>query len=271
VISKTNGKLVDTVTLSAQAIESLQFRPLGKVPTFTWKAEKDNTPKIAVEKFGSNIRFVDLKHCSARALVVEFADYLLVAEAPLTIANGECIIAEAKKIAPEKPIRYFVFNHFHNWYLGGIRPFIHAGATILTIPQNRPYLEYIASCEHTLAPDSLQLDPKPLKIEAIGDGIRVGDGKSEMIIYHIGKKSDHTYDYLVYYFPAEKMLFQGDLVWINKSGPLVKAGPRQAGLYKAIRDLELDVRTVVQSWPLEDYNVKSVIDFEELEQSVFMP
>lgn len=268
VISKISGKLTDTVTVSGPAIESAQFRPLGTVANFTWKPEKDNMTKVEVAKFGSNIHFVDLKHCSARALVVEFADYLLVAEAPLTVANGECIIAEARKIAPTKPIRYFVFTHFHNWYLGGIRPFIHAGATILTIPENRSYLEYIASREHTLTPDSLHLDPKPLKIEAIGDGIRIGDG--QMMIYHIGKKSEHTYDYLVYYFPQEKMLFQADLVWINKTGPLVKAGPRQAGLYKAIKDLGLDVQTVVQSWPLEDYNVKSIIDFEELERSVLM-
>lgn len=268
VISKTNGKLIDTVTVSAPTIDGSPFRPLGTVTNFTWKPEKDNTPKIAVKKFGKNIHFVDLKHCSARALIVEFPDYLLVAEAPLTVVNGECILAEARKIAPTKPIKYFVFNHFHSWYLGGIRPFIHAGATILTIPENRPYLEYIASREHTLMPDSLHLDPKPLKIEAIGDGIRVGD--NQMLIYHIGKKSEHTYDYLIYYFPEEKMVFQGDLVWIDKNGPLVKAGPRHVGLYNAIKDLGLDVKTIVQSWPLEDYNVKSIIDFEEFERAVLM-
>ncbi|TYZ14178.1 hypothetical protein FY528_00130 [Hymenobacter lutimineralis] len=89
-----------------------------------------------------------------------------------------------------------------------------------------------------------------------------------MQIHVIGSKSQHTNDYLVYYFPSEKLLFEDDLVWIARQGPSRKASARQVGLYQAIRDLKLPVETIVQSWPVQDYGVKTVIPFRELEQSV---
>jgi hypothetical protein len=55
-----------------------------------------------------------------------------------------------------------------------------------------------------------------------------------MVVYFIGQKSQHTKDYLIYYFPKEKLLFEDDLVRIAKEGEMKKAGGRQAGLYNAI-------------------------------------
>lgn len=98
--------------------------------------------------------------------------------------------------------------------------------------------------------------------------MRIADDKTEMIIYFIGEKSAHTKDYLIYYFPKEKILFEDDLVWIFKSGEIKKAGNRQAGLYYAIKDLGIEVDTIIQSWPVKDYGVKTVIPFEDLEKSI---
>ena len=68
--------------------------------------------------------------------------------------------------------------------------------------------------------------------------------------------------------PSEKLLFEDDLVWIPKEGEIKKAGKRQAGLYHAVQDRGLDVTTIVQSWPVADYGVKTVIPFEDLEKSM---
>src|SRR6185295_11494266 len=42
------------------------------------------------------------------ALAVEFRDYLVVVEGPQSIARGEAIVEEVKKLFPRKPIRYVV-------------------------------------------------------------------------------------------------------------------------------------------------------------------
>ena len=129
-------------------------------------------------------------------------------------------------------------------------------------------MDYIVNAPRTINPDLLQIEPKKIKTLELKDKLKITDGNYEMEIYYIGKKSEHTVDYQVYYFPKEKLLFQDDLVWINKNGQTEKAGTRQEGLYKAIKDLNIDVKTIVQSWPVSDYGVKTLIPFEELEKTI---
>lgn len=96
----------------------------------------------------------------------------------------------------------------------------------------------------------------------------ITDGKFKMNIYLIGLKSGHTKDYKIYYFPDEKLLFEDDLAAIPQKGEIKKAGTRQAGLYNAIKDLGLSVKTRVQSWPESSDGVKTIIPFEDLEKSM---
>jgi hypothetical protein len=161
-----------------------------------------------------------------------------------------------------------VFGHYHPHYLGGIRPFVHKGAIIICSDINIEYVKYIVNAPHTLKPDSLQKEPRPLQVEHIKDSLTISDGNFEMKIYFIGEKSKHTKDYLIYYFPVEKLLFQDDLVWIAKEGEIKKAGERQAGLYNAIIELNLEIETIIQSWPVADYGVKTIIPFKDLESSM---
>jgi glyoxylase-like metal-dependent hydrolase (beta-lactamase superfamily II) len=194
--------------------------------------------------------------------------FLVVAEAPLESKNGELIIKEAKKIAPHKPIKYFVFGHHHPQYLGGVRPFINNGTTILTHSSNTDYLKQVATFKHTIQPDALQMSNKPLLFEVVDEKRIIKDSNFEMQIIHIGWMSKHTDDYLVYYFPKYKLLFEDDLVWIKKEGGAKPAGERQKGLYDAIKKYGLDVETIIQSWPINYMEVKTEISFKELEESV---
>lgn len=240
-IGKYNGKIKDEITLYKPEFvkqpPTLLVRPAGYKPT----ESSVTLPDIAVRKYNDKIHFVELKHTDDRVMVVEFVDFLLVAEAPINSANGEAIIAEARKISPSKPIRYFVFGHHHPHYIGGVRAFIHKGAKIICSKMNEEYLTHIANAPHTLLSDSLHLQKKKLQLEMINDSLSISDGNYEMKIYFIGQKSQHTNDYLVYYFPKEKLLFEDDLVWIPTEGEIKKAGGRQAGLYHAIKELRLQV------------------------------
>ena len=267
VVESINGKLTDKVTITAASTApapGLLTAPAG----YALAPEAPAKPALTVEQFRPRIYLLGLAHTDDKVMVVEFDTFLLVAEAPLNSENGELIISAARKIAPRKPIRYFVAGHYHPHYLGGVRAFVHKGATVLTTPADVPYVQYLAAAPHTLRPDSLQLQFKPLRTEEIVGRKTIAEGDIKMEIYVIGSQSQHTNDYLVYYFPTEKLLFEDDLVWIARQGEPKKASARQAGLYRAVQALGLDVQTIVQSWPVKDYGVKTIIPFRELEQSM---
>ena len=179
------------------------------------------------------------------------------------------MISTIKENFPDKSIRFFAFGHHHPHYLGGVRPFIHEEATILSAMGDFDYVSFLARNPRTLKPDSLQLDRKTLKINILGENRTITDDDYSMQIINIGEYSHHTQDYLIFYFPAEKVIFEGDLVWIPNDGrPTRKVSSRQKGLYEAIRNLNLNVETIFQSWPIHEFNYKSKISFKELEESV---
>lgn len=268
-ISKINGKLQNTIRLSSFGIED-KLPILLTIPTnYTLKKEAEETPQITLEKYNDHIYFLYLEHTDSRSLVVEFKDFLLVAEAPLNSRNGDLIISEIKKNFPDKPIKFFVFGHHHPHYLGGVRPVIHEGATILSSMGDFDYLSYLARNPRTLKPDSLELDRKTLNINILGENRTITDDNYSMQVINIGEYSHHTKDYIIFYFPKEKLIFEGDLVWIPSDGRAIgKVSDRQKGLYGAIQKFNLNVDTIFQSWPVKEFNYKSKISFKELEESM---
>ncbi len=268
-ITKLNGKVMDEVKISGANIIANASPVLTKPATYSYTDDINAKPSLSVEKYSDNIHFITLKHTDDKVMVVEFKDFLLVADAPLNTANGELIIAEAKKIAPSKPIKYFVYGHHHPHAIGGLRAFVHEGSKILCPQQSREFARYIAAAPHTLNPDILQQQPKAIQVDSIiGDSRQITDGKFSMNLYVLGSKSQHSSDYILYYFPSAKLLVENDLVWIRKTGDIPRASAKQVALYKAIKDLKLDVTTIIQSSPATNPNIKSVIPFDELEKSM---
>lgn len=267
-IKKINGKVVDKVAIYNLEIIPDKLQLLYKPNDYRFITSKpENKTQIKTEKYNDFIHFINLIHTEDKIMVVEFEDFMLVAEAPLNSRNGELIISEVKKIAPSKPIKYFVFGHHHPHYLGGVRAFVHKEATILCTKISKEYIEYIGNASHSIQPDSLHFEPKKLKTQTIQDSLIIGN-KNKLNIYFIGEKSAHTKDYLIYYFPKEKLLFQDDLCWIPKTGVIGKANARQRGLYNSIQELKLNVKTIIQSWPVESHKVKTIIPFQDLEKSM---
>lgn len=269
-VEKINGKVIENVKILSMEVVSKNFNLLKKPSDYKLEEPKEESkPEIKVTKYNEYIHFIDLAHTDDKVMMVEIDDYVLVAEAPINSKNGELIISEVKKIAPSKPIKYFVFGHHHPHYLGGLRAFVHQESTILCTDISEKYVEYIANVPHTIQPDRLQFEPKPIKTQIIKDSLSLGENKT-MKIYFIGEKSAHTKDFLIYYFPNEKLLFQDDLCWIPSEGPITKASARQAGLYNAIKELGLEVDTIIQSWPVTSHKVKTVIPFTDLEKSLLI-
>lgn len=259
----------DIVELQAAAVppvvEPLVERPEG----YRVEDGVPVVPEVVVEKLAERVYGVLLRHAETRSLLVEFRDFFVAADVPLSSANGELVLREAERIAPGKPVRYVVASHFHDWYMGAVRPFVQRGATVLCTKENIGYVEYLASAPHSLQPDSLYVSPRPLKTQLVDSVLVIADDSCAMQIYHIGMMSGHTEDYLLFYFPQSKLLCQGDLAWIPKTAPPVAAGRTQKALYAALQKLNVDVETIAQSWPVGDKrNVKTLFSLAELRESV---
>lgn len=269
IVDKANGRLREEVTLRPVGWQQA-WEPLLKRPKqYKWKEDPDRRPIVHTVRYNDYIYFIQLEHIHVQVMLVSFRDFLMVVSSPLNSRNGELIIAAARKLAPDKPIRYFSFGHRCQWVMGGIRPFIHKGATILcNTLQDEDFVTYLAKAPHILDPDSLQLHKKEVVFRPIKDSTVITDGKHSMHIYMIGSVSEHTNDYMLYYFPEDRLLWEEDLAWVNKKGEIDKARTRQLGLYDAITNLHLKVDTVMQSWGIGWAHVKTVFPFSDLERSV---
>lgn len=266
VIEKLNGKLQDQVSVTILQSNNSDMPELDNLGEPNKEEETATTPDITIEHYTKNIHFINLHHVGTRSMMVQFSDYILVAESPLNSENGKLLIEEIRKIEPNKPIKYFVFGHFHPHYTGGMRPFIHEGASIICTKEDQEYVKFIANASHAINPDALQLEPKKLQFDEVIDNKTISDTSQEMVIYHIGSKSNHTNDYLIYYFPKEKMLFQDDLVRIRTNSTKENLSRTTIGLYNAIKDLGIEVDDIVQNWSVFDKTKSMKFKFADIEK-----
>ena len=146
------------------------------------------------------------------ALAVEFSDHVLLFEpGPQNEARAQAIIAETKKVIPNKPIRYGVISHHHFDHTSGLPAVVAEGITIVTHETNRAFLMNALSAPRTLAPDSMSKSGKKPKIEGIVGDKRVFQDATRTVEIHLMKGLPHADGLLVAYLPKEKILAYADM------------------------------------------------------------
>jgi hypothetical protein len=175
------------------------------------------------------------------SVLIEFKDFLAVAEAPQNEARSLAVIAEATRLVPSKLIRYVVNTHHHFDHAGGLRTYLSQGTTVITHESNKQY--YLDIMFHPspreLQPDRMSLfnpmymiSRRPAPIETVasmaggpGGGAAkyvITDGKRILEIFHVqdmayelGDQSyaqgNHSADMLMAYLPTDKILINADL------------------------------------------------------------
>jgi len=164
---------------------------------------------VTQEKLGDGVYRLTTGTGSYDSILVDFKDYLMILEAGQNEARALAYIAEAKKIAPGKPIRYVVNTHPHADHTGGIPAMVAEGATIVTQKNNESFFVKGLTTPRTLLNDTLAKNPKPVKVEAVAEKKVYTDGTHVVELYHVAPVP-HSNGLLVAYFPREKVLFQGD-------------------------------------------------------------
>jgi glyoxylase-like metal-dependent hydrolase (beta-lactamase superfamily II) len=179
------------------------------------------------------------------SILVEFKDYVVMVEAPISDAVSAASIEAAKRLAPGKPIKYVINTHHHADHGGGLRAYVAEGVPIITHESHRKYYEeQIFKNPHSLNPDRLARTPRASMIETVKDKRVLTDGNMVLEI-HLMKDQLHTEGLLMVYVPKERMLIQAD-AYIPRPGapPLPAPSPHTINLVDNVSRLKLNVDRV---------------------------
>ena len=181
------------------------------------------------------------------AVAVDFKDYIVVIEGPQSEERANAIITLAKKLIPNKPIRYVVNTHAHYDHSSGIRAFMAEGATIVTHEVNKPFLEKVASMPHTLTPDRQQAAKKKPSFETMTEKKVMTDGNHVIELYHMTNIGHHD-GLIIAYLPKEKVLVEADAynpAAQPNATPPSPPSPYTLALVSNIERLKLDVNRII--------------------------
>src|SRR5207245_3479303 len=173
-------------------------------------------------------------------------DTITIIESGQSEARGQAVIAEAKRLIPNKPITYVVNTHSHVDHSSGLRAAVSEGATILTHQLNKAYLEKTLSLPHTLNPDKAQQNGKKPVVEAMGEKKTLTDGTHTIELYHLQNFGHHD-GMLIAYLPKEKVLLEADGYNPQAAGatPPSPPSPYTLSLVDNIQRLKLDVHRIL--------------------------
>ncbi len=192
---------------------------------------------------------------SHHSVVAEFSDHLMLIEAPQNETRTLAVIERARQLSPDKPLTRVVNSHHHFDHSGGIRAAVSEGLTVIAHKASAAFFQAVVERTHSLVPDALARNPRPLKLEPVDEELVIRDRTRTVHLYHIAG-SPHADTLLMAYFPAERLLVEADVFT-----PGAAASPYAANLLENIEKRKLRVERIV---PLHG----KVVPFGELVKTV---
>jgi glyoxylase-like metal-dependent hydrolase (beta-lactamase superfamily II) len=180
---------------------------------------------------------------SHHSVAVEFNNFAVIIEAPLNDERGNAVIAETRRLIPNKPIRWVVNTHHHFDHAGGLRPFGGEDIVVVTHESNFNFYEGVAFDlrPRVLKTDNLSIAPRQVHYVLVRDQHQITDGTRTMNIVHV-EDLDHSADMLVVHLPQERLLIEADLFT-----PHPPAAPTQGelALYHTVKRENMNVDRII--------------------------
>ena len=271
--TEDHSHMIDTNQNDNRQFRVSSARPNVKVAPETFAVPQDvaraTRPAVRVE----STRLADgvwlLGGGSHNSVLVEFRDFLALVEAPQNDARSQAVVAEVRRLVPNKPIRYVVNTHYHWDHSGGLRGLVAAGANqLVTSDGNADYYSRIMfGLPRRIMPDSLSQREDLVGTFIRPQYVRVGnqpamitdrrfgttDPAKFMEFYNVGQGSppysSHNEELLLVYLPAERILINADLYTPPAAGATPPATPPEGvvAIGQMIRQYNL---TVAQHVPI---------------------
>ena len=200
-------------------------------------------PPAQSEKLGDGVYLITGGYA---VIAVDFKDYIALIECGQSEDRALAVIGEAKRLIPNKPIRYVINTHSHFDHSSGLRTFVAEGSTIITHQVNKAYLEKVLAMPHTLNPDKNQEAKKKPMVEGMGEKKVLIDGTHVIELYHLRNFGHHD-GMVMAYLPKEKVLLEADGYnpQAANATPPNPPSPYTVSLLDNIQGLKLDVQRIV--------------------------
>jgi len=217
--------------------------PQGRGGAPAAAAEAPANPPAQSEKLGDGVYLITGGYA---VIAVDFKDYITLIECGQSEARALAVIAEVKRLIPNKAIKYVINTHSHFDHSSGLRTFVAEGSTIVTHQVNKAYLEKVLSAPHTLNPDREQQARKKPVAEEMGEKKVLTDGTHVVELYHMQNFGHHD-GMIIAYLPKEKVLLEADGYnpQASSATPPSPPSPYTTSLVDNIQRLKLDVQRIV--------------------------
>ncbi|MGI9260347.1 MAG: MBL fold metallo-hydrolase [Gammaproteobacteria bacterium] len=235
-----------------ETIDDVRINLSGAALTIPDEVRNASIPPIVVETESLADGVWLVGGGSHNSVAVEFQDYIAVIEAPLNEARSLAVIEVLTSLVPDKPIRFIVNTHHHWDHLGGLRAYVHEGATVIMHEGNHAYYqEVLRAGPWLLEPDRYSLYPleewsEGYVFETVREKYILGDEMRILELHHV-QDLDHVAGMLIAYLPAERLVIEADLYTPPTPGTEVSAMPSASNLtfYENLQRLDLDVEMIV--------------------------
>jgi glyoxylase-like metal-dependent hydrolase (beta-lactamase superfamily II) len=238
ITTNTNNVMTVDLRIAKQAVDS-EAGDLAAPAAAASAAPVTGPPpaKVDVQEVAKGVWFLGGQ--SHHSVLVEFSDHLMLIEAPQNDTRTLAVIAKAREVQPKKPLTHVVVTHHHFDHSGGIRAAVSEGLTVMAHKASAAFIQEAAGRSHSIVPDALARNPKPVKVEPVDDGRVIKDATMEVVLYHIAG-SPHGDTLLMAYFPKDRLLVEADVY-----SPGGAVAPYAANLLENIDRRKLRVDRIV--------------------------
>lgn len=245
----------------------LDFRVDVAVDDDTFDLPPGHTPAQPVQAGERLRRVADGVYLDTRVggvMVVEFGDFLAVADCPDDYQLSHSTITALSDAFPDKPVRYVVPSHTHGDHGGGARAYFDIGATLLTTPGHVEFYRALASSgPRTISPDPYVATGAGPSIEAFRGRQVIGDDDQTMVLHDVGPNA-HSDELTVVHLPEQGVIWQADIFFSPATGGGVNpAMPIAVDFAGRLKELGIETFTAL----IEAHHSR-VVTIEEFRQAL---
>ncbi|MBC9932731.1 MBL fold metallo-hydrolase [Chitinophaga qingshengii] len=228
-VQKQNGEDV----LSDQLV---RFLPLAAADTtrFSLPAgytlQMDTTPPLRARAIAKDVYLVEKVDGDRNVLFINMDDQVLLTEAPVSGRVTRGIIELIHRTLPGKPIGYVHLSHFHNDHIGGIGELVKEGAAVICTPSmEKPVREMTGG----LAPEF-----------SFFNGHKILEDAHHRIEFFEVPNS-HAQGLSFLYLPAEKLIYEGDLLSMPEDAVVTPAFKVSQEFYEYIHQHNIAYKQII--------------------------
>lgn len=233
------GKVDDFTTYEIRAAKQTVDTPVGieGAPQDVMAPAAPAPPNVVATPIGKGVWLMAGQ--SHHSVLVEFADHLMLIEAPQSEARTQAVIAKAKETVPKKALTQLVTTHHHFDHTAGLRAAIAEGMAVITHAGNKEWVEHMARRPHTLQPDFLAKNVSRLNVVTVDDQHEIKDQTMTVMLYHVAG-NPHSDTMLMAYIPRDRVLIE-----VDAYSPGSAVQPYAANLLENIEKRNLRVDRIV--------------------------